>query len=237
MNYLLDNLTLIIPTKNDHLRVQENLRENIDFLKKNIKNFEVLIISNGSTLDSLAFIDDLIKTYRFIRHLKINSSGKGLAIKTGLINSKFNINLFMDADSSVRINEFKKFVKNNQLQSPFVIGNRKNSLSRNIGSPIIRKITGDIYLKIIQVMFKIGLEDTQCGFKAIDKSKFLTYKNLNVEGFSFDIELILLARTENINIIEIPVTYTHNNDSKVNVYIDTFKMLFDLIKIKKYSKF
>ena len=143
----------------------------------------------------------------------------------------------MDADSSVRINEFKKFIKNKQLKSPFVVGNRKNSLSSNIGSPVIRKFSGDIYLKVIRAMFKISLEDTQCGFKAIDKSKFLTYKNFHTEGFSFDMELILLASKESIDIVEVPVTYIHNNDSKVNVYIDTFKMLLDLIKIKKNFKF
>lgn len=233
MNYLIDNLSLIIPTKNDHLRIKENLEENIEFLKTNIKNFEILIVSNGSTIESSAFIDELIKRYKFIQHINIIPSGKGLAIKKGLVNSKFDTALFMDADSSVKISEFKKFVENKQLKSPFVIGNRKNNLSRNIGSPFLRKLSGYIYLKIVKTVFNVDLEDTQCGFKAIDKSRFSTYLNFHTDGFSFDMELILLAKKENINTLEIPVIYIHNTDSKVKVYVDTFKMLKDLIRIKK----
>ena len=156
-----------------------------------------------------------------------------MAIKTGIKHSKFNNVLFTDADSSVDIKEFKKFVSGGKLKSGFVIGNRRNKKSENINSPIIRNLSGTVYLKLINFIFKVEIEDTQCGFKAVDKNIFLNCVEFQTDGFSFDIELILLAKSNNINIIQVPVTYIHNKESKVSIFRDTFKMINDLYKISK----
>ena len=71
MNFLLSDLTVIIPTKNDHYRIEENLQKLLDYLKFNIQNFEILIVSNGSSLLSVEYIDNLILGLENIKHLKI----------------------------------------------------------------------------------------------------------------------------------------------------------------------
>ncbi len=233
MNFILDNLSVVIPTKNDHIRIKENLDSIIQFLNENIKQYEIIIVSNGSTTDSVSSINKLIYSFDFISHITTQSAGKGLAIKTGIKNSKFNNVLFTDADSSVEIKEFKNFVTQKKLKSGFVIGNRRNIKSENLNSPLIRNLSGTIYLKLIKIFFKINIEDTQCGFKAIDKKIFQACTDFVTNGFSFDLELILLARTNNINITQVPVTYIHNKESKVSIFRDTLKMINDLYKIFK----
>ena len=233
VNFLLDNLSVVIPTKNDHIRIKENLDSIIHFLNQNIKQYEIIIVSNGSTTDSVDSINKLIYSFDFISHKSIQDSGKGLAIKNGIEHSKFNNILFTDADSSVEIKEFKNFVKDKKLKSGFVIGNRKNIKSENLNSPLIRNLSGTIYLNLIKIFFKIDIEDTQCGFKAIDKKIFQTCTDFVTNGFSFDLELILLAKSNNIKITQVPVTYIHNKESKVSIFRDTFKMINDLYKISK----
>ena len=233
MNFILDNLSVVIPTKDDHIRIKENLNLIIQFLSENIKQYEIIIVSNGSTVDSVDSINKLTYNFDFISHKTIQTSGKGLAIKTGIKHSKFNNVLFTDADSSVDIKEFKKFVSGGKLKSGFVIGNRRNKKSENINSPIIRNLSGTVYLKLINFIFKVEIEDTQCGFKAVDKNIFLNCVEFQTDGFSFDIELILLAKSNNINITQVPVTYIHNKESKVSIFRDTFKMINDLYKISK----
>jgi len=233
MNFILDNLSVVIPTKDDHIRIKENLDLIIQFLSENIRQYEIIIVSNGSTVDSVDSINKLTYNFDFISHKTIKTSGKGLAIKTGINHSKFNNVLFTDADSSVDIKEFKKFVSAGKLKSGFVIGNRKNKKSENINSPIIRNLSGTLYLKLIKFLFKVEIEDSQCGFKALDKNLFLNCSEFQTDGFSFDIELIMLAINSDIKVLEIPVRYVHNKESKVSIFSDTFKMLKDLYKINK----
>lgn len=233
MVYLLPELTVIIPTKDDHYRVKENILHLSDFLINNIKQFEILIISNGSSSFSTEYIDKIILEFENVRHIKTDKSGKGLAVKIGINKSKYTNVLYCDADLSVDISEISKFVNERSLLSGFVVGNRKNKLSENLQSPLVRRISGFFYLMLIKKLFNLNYEDTQCGFKAINKNIFTNCSNYRTEGFSFDLELFLLARNENITISEVPVVYIHNKNSKVKIFKDTLLMVKEVLKIYK----
>ena len=85
-------------------------------------------------------------------------------------------------------------------------------------------------------MFNTNLKDTQCGFKLYKKETAKKiFKQLKNNGFSHDVEIIKLCQILNIEIDEIPVTWTHRKDSKLNIFIDTFKMFFELIRIKFFD--
>ena len=229
--FLIDDLSLIIPSKNDDARVYENIEFIIEYLTKNVEEYEILIVSNGSTELSMKNIDQLCMQYNNLKHFKLENSGKGLAIKEGMLRSRFDNLLFTDADCSVSISEFNNYVSNNKLKSGFVVGNRKSDKSKNLNSPVLRKISGFLYLNLINIIFKLNIEDTQCGFKAIDKSIFKGCKEYKTDGYSFDLELFLLANKENIEMTQIPVQYIHNEDSKISIFSDTFKMVLDIFKI------
>ena len=233
MKLLLQELTVIIPTKDDHYRVEENIENLLNYLNLNIQRFEILIVSNGSSVFSQSYIDDLVLGVEYIKHLKIDKSGKGLAVKTGITNSKYKNVLYIDADLSVDISEFTNFVQRGSLLSGFVVGNRKNALSENLDSPILRKFSGFFYLLLIKKLFNLVFEDTQCGFKAIDKNIFTGCIDYETKGFSFDLELFLLARKENITISEVPVKYVHNANSKVKIFKDTLIMIQEVYKVYK----
>lgn len=232
---IIDSLSLLIPTKNDHLSLCQNLQKIINFLVNNIENYEVLIISNGSTNKSIEYINNSILNYEFVKHIIIKNAGKGLAIKIGLNEAKYNNIFFTDADCSVGIDEMLKFIKNGKLIAPLVIGNRRNINSSNVDTPLIRKITGFVYIKVFNTLFKTNIEDTQCGFKGVDKEIFKKATNISFNGFTFDAELIILALKNNLKICQVPVNYKHNSDSKVSVIKDSFKMFRDLLILyKKY---
>ena len=233
MHQILNELSVIIPCKDDHLRIDENIEEISNYLTKNVKSYEILIVSNGSTKKSIDYLELSKNNYPNIEHLVLDKSGKGLAIKHGLIKSKYRNVLYIDADSSVNITELNKFTSKGMLISGFVVGNRKNKNSENINSPILRHLSGFLYLKLIRTLFNLNFEDTQCGFKAIDKQIFSESYNFITKGYSFDLELFLLAKKQNVKVHEIPVKYVHNLDSKVKIFKDTIMMLIELLVIYK----
>ena len=142
---LLNDLTLIIPTFNDDERIKYNISKIINFLDAYISKYEVLIVSNGSTQKSKDNIEEIIKKNKNLKHLILNKPGKGLAVKKGINESKYQNILFIDADCSVEIYELKKFTRDNSLISPFVLGNRESSDSQDLNSPLLEKFLG-IYM-------------------------------------------------------------------------------------------
>ena len=234
---LIENISIIIPTKNDHLRIKENILEIDNFLAHNTNNYEIIIVSNGSTKESTDYIKTLEQEHKYLRQLILSESGKGFAIKEGLLNSEYDNVLFTDADCSVKIEEFKNFVTEGNLKSAYTIGNRRNKASENLNSPLSRKLSGFIYAKLIKAFFELDVEDTQCGFKALDRTKFSNFSDFQTKGYSFDLELLIIARLNKVKVTEVPVKYTHNNDSKVKLFSDTIQMIREMhLLYSKYKK-
>lgn len=229
---LVNEISIVIPTKNDEVRICENINFLINYFDTNSERYEIIIVSNGSSVNSIIKINNILNLNNNVKHIELKESGKGLAIRQGIKLSKYNLVLFTDADCSVSVDHFRYFCKDNSLISPFVIGNRKNKLlSEDIDSPFYRRITGFGYINFINFLFYLNIEDTQCGFKAIDKKLFNECMHFKTNGFSFDLELIVLAKLNNIEITEIPVKYVHNKNSKVKPLKHTFLMFFEVFKI------
>ena len=78
------------------------------------------------------------------------------------------------------------------------------------------------------------VDDTQCGFKFISYEKMSTIKkNLTVGNFAYDIDLLLTMKKLNIDLIDTPVTYIHNDDSSVRILRDSVKMFMTILKLKR----
>lgn len=233
---MVNNLTLVIPNKNDSKAISLNIKTVENYLITKFNNFEILIVTNGSDEESIKEINELVNNYPNCNQIVIDEPGKGRAVKMGLENAKFENILISDADFSVAIEELDKFIINNKFISPFIIGTRRELASQNLNSPFKRRFFGSIYLYFVKTLFGFSFTDTQCGFKYIDTNLFSQAKDITTNGFSFDLELILLATTFNIDIKEVPVTYIHNSDSSVNLFKDSIEMFFTAIKFyKKYK--
>ena len=97
-----------------------------------------------------------------------------------------------------------------------------------------RKILGILFSFLLKIMFEVIIKDTQCGFKLYKKKVAkLLFKKIKDNGYIHDVEVVLISNKYNYSIKELPVAWTHRNDSKLNLLTDTFKMFYNLIKIKK----
>ena len=233
--YIIENLTLLVPSKDDSLNLINNFQRIENYLISRVKNYEIIIISNGSSELDIKSINKLVEKNIYTTHLVYKKKGKGFAIKKGIQEAKYNNILFSDADFSVAIQEFDKFVENNKLKADLVIGSRKIKNSLNLNSPIRRKITGAVFTFLVRSLFNISVYDTQCGFKALSIDSFGKTRHKE-DGFVFDVELILLAKLKKLEILEIPVKYIHQDRSTVNIYKDSIKMIIGIFRIFKNYK-
>ena len=234
MSKIFNELSIVIPCKNDEITLINKIPELIKFCDEMINSYEIIIVINGSTEKNKKILESFITDRKF-SNIKITSStkiGKGAGIRKGLEISSYNEVLFSDADFSVSISYFTQFVnKDSQLLGDFVVGSRKLENSKISNTPITRIVTGYLYTLFVKVFLGLNISDTQCGFKAINKEKFKSYSEFQMNGFSFDVELFFLAKKEGVRIEEVAVDYIHDESSNVKILSDSLRMGLDLFTL------
>ena len=224
-------LTLVLPTKNHEGLVLDNLKYIDSYLKNNFTNYEIIVVSNGSSEYNVNLLKQNNNIY--INHLIFEQSGKGFAVREGIKNASYRYILICDADLSVDIKYVKKFFENGTPLANFVVGSRKLNDSSVKKTPLIRLLSGGIFTYLTKYYLGINISDTQCGFKLIDKSQFFNCNKYNSNDFFYDVELFLLAKKSFLSVTEVPVKYIHNNKSSISLLSDSVQMFFKIITIKK----
>ena len=225
-------LSIIIPCFNEESIITQSIIKIDNWSKNQDFEIEILIVNNASTDNTAEKLRKASEVFG-ITVLNENIKGKGYAIKKGLaevINSRV---LIMDADLSTDLNAFDEgWLKKNEI---LILGSR--FLGEEIGTPRKRKFSGYILNLLIRNLFNLNIRDTQCGFKYISSESLKNItEDLSFGGFIYDLDLILLAIKHHIEVLEIPVKYTFNNDSSVSLITDPLAMLRDLIKLRKIYK-
>ena len=233
------NLSIIIPLYNEEKRLKKSLISLIKFIKiKPKKKIEIIFISDGSTDSTNKIISLFIKENKkilesfLIKYAK--NVGKGYAIKKGILKSKNDWILICDADMSVNPNQFNIWYQNKKIidKNKAYFGSRRHEKS-NVKSSIVRKTLGLIFILFIRILLNIKLKDSQCGFKIFHRSYALKiFKKISSFRFAFDVELTILLTKFKINIIELPLKWVHQDGSKLSLFYDIPKMIYDIFIIR-----
>ncbi len=162
------------------------------------------------------------------------NKGKGAAVRHGMLNAAGNYCVFTDTDLSTPIYELEKMLFELEKGYDIVIGNRAdNNFMLKVRQPFYREFMGKIFNKIVQATVFKGITDTQCGFKGFKKEAAKAiFSKAQIDGFSFDVEALFLARKLGFTIREIPVEWYNDARSKVNPIKDSTKMMLELFKIR-----
>lgn len=238
-------LSVVIPCFNEMVNLQKGVLDKIDhFLSHEKFSYEVIIVDDGSTDESIEFIEEFVKTNKKFKLIKNSHTGKAGAVTVGILASKGDYKLFTDMDQATPIEEIDKLLPFIKDGYDIIIGSRNSTRK---GAPWTRAIMakGMIFLRTIIVGIR-GIQDTQCGFKLFNKKAaqdlFEKIKELHngfkqISGSSvtagFDVELLYLAQKKGYKIKEVPVKWLYVETRRVNPIGDSIKGFFDLIKIRR----
>ena len=230
-------LSIIIPAHNEENRLPGTLEQMFDFLEKQNFSYEVLVVENGSgdrTFEIARAFADLHPHFHVIQN---DSRGKGLAIQRGVREVRGDYIFFCDADLSMPVEEIVKFIPPQLDSVDSAIASREAPGSNRIDEPYYRHLTGRVFNTLIRWLVLPGLQDTQCGFKCI-RAKVArdVYPYQTLTGWAFDVELLYIARLHGYQIIEIPIDWYFNADSKINIFRDSPRMFLDLLKIRQNAR-
>ena len=231
-------ISLVIPMYNESSIIEATARELSDYMSKNFDSYEILFSNDGSKDDCAEKCEALdLPNVRVVGYE--NNRGKGCAVREGIMQAQGDIIMFTDADLAYGTDVIKRYYdKFAELpDTDILIGSRNISADGYEGYTFLRKIMSKVYIKVLCIVGGFKLSDSQCGCKAFrhDTAKEI-FSKCTVDGFAFDFEVILFATKLGKKINEVPVKIINHRESKVNALRDTFRMLRDLIKIKRHVR-
>jgi len=236
MNYNY-SISVILPCYNEAKNIRKNILVINNYLAKRFESFEIICVNDGSTDNTLKELKNTKNgdgiPIRIIN--KKENRGKGAAVKTGVLKSKKNVVMFMDADLAIPIEELEKFLVEIEKKNDVVIASRFIAKIK-ILKPVLW------YRSIMEKVFKIlrmiiinnyDVQDTQCGFKVFTRKAVLRiFPLLIIKRFSFDVEVIFLAKKLGYRVKELPITLQNPQESHIRIVKDSLNMFWDLFRIR-----
>jgi dolichyl-phosphate beta-glucosyltransferase len=212
-------LSIIIPAYNEETRIREFLRELIDYSKKNLDNYEIIIVNDGSKDKTREVIKKIIHDCEKARLINYKTNkGKGHAVLQGVLAAKGDFTLFIDADGSIQPKEIMQMYKAyHRTNVDVIIGSRKSSESYiTLHQPLHRRFFSKIFNLYSNFLFRVKINDLLCGFKGFSRSAAeKIFNNLRAFRWEFDVEILYRARKEKYRILELPIEWKHQEGSKI----------------------
>lgn len=230
-------LSIIIPAYNEEKRLPDTLVQVERFLAEQPYSAEVLVVENGSVDSTYQIAQDFAQVHSRFRAIRESGRGKGLAIRRGMFDADGEYRFMCDADLSMPIDWINRFIPPVLSDFDVAIASREGVGAVRFNEPAYRHIGGRLINTMIRWMALPGLQDTQCGFKcfrasvADDLFRFQT-----LPGWSFDIEILYLARKRGYSIVEVPIHWYFDPETKLRAYKDAVQMAKDILKIRRNDR-
>lgn len=229
-------LSIVIPAFNEVERLPPTLDRVVAFLRGAPQwlDSEIIVVDDGSsdlTADvcrsrpATAGIDLVVVAHAVNR-------GKGAAVRTGFELSRGTWVLLTDADLSAPIEDLRSLA---EAVEGGGVGVGSRAINRRLiakRQPLHRDFMGRVFNTTIRTLGLTQLHDTQCGFKLFpgDLARALAAAQ-RLDGFAFDVELLLLARQWGYQVNEVGVRWQHVEASRVLALRHSSQMLRDALRL------
>jgi dolichol-phosphate mannosyltransferase len=232
------NLSLVVPTHNASVVISNSLKEYSSFLSSLCDNYEIIVVCNACTDDTVKIVSTFSKRDKRIRCIELAEPGKGLAVITGMKKANYEIIGFIDADNAFDLNSVGKMIRYlNENDCDCIIASKW--LGRNIfqiEEPLTRKILAVGWKALTILLFQMRFHDTQAGCKFLKKRAFESIdKEFICKGFDFDVELLYRIKKKGFSIkeVRIPVLKSFKFSTFRLKYVPL--MFFRLLKLRVYE--
>jgi dolichyl-phosphate beta-glucosyltransferase len=228
-------LSLILPAFNEERRIGKSLEQIFRFCNAQGLSFEVLVIDDGSTDETVSFVRQRFRDHPELQILQQPARrGKGAAVQRGMQQARGEHVFFSDADLSVPIETVLSFIVELQGNCDIAIGSRRAPGARiEVHQPFLRECLGRIFTSLSNVLLGARYFDVTCGFKGFkrDVAHDLARRQ-RLHNWSFDSELLFIARLKGYRVSEIPVSWRNEQGTKVRVWKDALVSFLGLLQIR-----
>ena len=227
-------LSLVFPAHNEESRLPATLEQTAEFLKNQSYDSEIIVVENGSTDRTLAIARQFVDQIPNLQVIHEDQRGKGLAVRTGMLAATGEYRMFLDVDLSMPISEVNRFIPPILPKMDVAIASREVRGSVRYNEPRLRHVVGRGFNLLVRMLALPGLQDSQCGFKCFrGPVADELFKRQTIDGWTFDVEVLFIARQLGYTINEIPIAWYYDPQSKMRVMQASFRMFTDLWAIRR----
>ena len=234
-------LSLVIPAYNEAERLPATLERIQEHRRSWSFSNEIIVVVEPGEDGTLALAESVAKSasqFAVLTHHE--KRGKGFAVRSGMLRARGDFVFFTDADLSTPLEDLdaslQRFRKDRSID--VIVGNRQHPETLILEHQnVSREWMGKIFNRIAVSMTGLKIRDTQCGFKGFrHRAANEIFGRQRIDGFSFDVEVLLLAQAMGFSTVEVPVHWTNSPTSRVRVLHDSMGMLCDLFRIRRLVK-
>jgi glycosyltransferase involved in cell wall biosynthesis len=230
--------SIVIPAYNESARIGDALERVLGCVESSGWDADVLVIDDGSTDATSAIVQRWMQGHERL-HLVQNEGnrGKGYSVRNGLLQAAGEVVMFTDADLSAPIEEAGLLFAAIDAGADVAIGSRwLDKQKQTVHQPLYRRFFGRCFNWVTRRVIGLPFRDTQCGFKAFRREAAQTIFRLqSIERWGFDPEILFIARKLGYKIVEVPVTWGHDERSRISYLRDGTKMLQEMAEIRANS--
>jgi dolichyl-phosphate beta-glucosyltransferase len=232
-------LSIVIPVYNEEKRIGPALQKLLAYLSRQPYHREIVLVDDGSVDRGIELASNLLQeageTCRVINY-GVNR-GKGYALMRGMTESYGEYVLFTDADLSTPIEELDRMWQWFEQGYDIVQGSRKMPGARvEVHQPWLRENMGKVFTALSNLLAGVNVSDVTCGFKCYRGAVARHLYGLQrIYNWSFDAEIIHIARRQGFRLKEVPVSWHDERGTKVHLLRDTVRSLQGLLQIRLNS--
>lgn len=227
------DLTVVIPCLNEETTIGLCVQKALDCVRNHNINAEIVVSDNGSSDKSVQIVEDF--NLPNVRVVHCCEKGYGNALKAGFSSANGKYILMGDADDTYdmsKIHEFYEKVVSDENIS-MVIGSRFRGKIEKGAMPFLHKYLGNpVITMLINVLFGVGITDSQCGMRLFKKSDFEKI-NFTSEGMEFASDIIIEFAKNNMKIVEIPTTLSKDKAGRkphLRTFPDGYRVIIFILK-------
>ena len=225
-------ISVVIPAYNEAEGIQAALEQVAAYFRSRAIAAEIVVVDDGST-DGTA---ELASTAPVSARVMVNdrNRGKGYSVRRGILSAQGRYVGFTDADMATPIDQLDKVREALESGADVVIGSRalpESQIARH--QPWWRERAGRLFGSFVRTVLLPGIPDSQCGFKFFSAAAAQAiFSQQQLEGWAFDVELLYIARRLGYNIVQVPVRWIDEPNSRVRMLRDGLRMVVDVCRIR-----
>ncbi len=229
----------MIPAYNEVQRLPHALDRVLSWSSERAFEFlEILVVDDGSRDGTAAMVEERAKKHSVLKLLRNpGNRGKGYAVRAGMLRAAGEWALFTDADLSTPIEEAGNlYARAVEAGAAIAIGSRAlDPRLVEVHQSGFREKSGQFFNLVMRAVTGLPFRDTQCGFKLYSaRAAREVFSRQRLDGFSFDVEDLFIARKLSLAAVEVPVRWRNVEGTKVSAW-NGLKSFADLLAIRANS--
>ena len=227
--------SIVIPAFNESARLPATLASVMDCIRTHGWAAEIIMVNDGSTDATAEVVRAFARTAPELRLLENpGNRGKGYSVRSGILAARGEVALFTDSDLSAPIEEAERLFSAIEQGADIAIGSRWLESDRQTQrQPLYRQFFGRCFNAVTRAVMRLPFADTQCGLKAFTREAAQTIFQLQtIERWGFDPEILLIGLKRGFRIVEVPVSWAHDERTRMSYLRDGFRMLQEIAQIR-----